>query len=127
MSRKVRNVAFALLGAAGLVLKRHYSGPYAGLVHSHAGNFSVSFAVYFVVSHSVPQGRFHRLLTAGLALAAVNLFEATNGFQVMANTYDPLDYLANTAGVALAFCIDQIPFSRPRTRIMSSCDSRSSR
>jgi hypothetical protein len=47
-------------------------------------------------------------VTAGLALAAVDLFEATDGFKVMSNVYDPADYLANTVGIALALMVDVV-------------------
>jgi hypothetical protein len=59
--------------------------------------------------------RFNRLIVAGLALLVVELFEATNGFGVMTNTYDPLDFLANAVGVALAVGADVVS-----TRIMES-------
>lgn len=113
-----RNVFFALLGAAGLVLKRHYSGPYRDMVHSYGGNVAVSFAVYFILSnvrlhfHS----RYDRLLTAAAALLVVELFEVTNGFGVMMNTYDPLDLLANGVGVAVALAVDVgMPVSAARS------------
>ena len=36
----------------------------------------------------------------------VEAFEATNGFGVMANTYDAVDFVANAAGVGVAVVID---------------------
>ena len=106
MSTKTRNVAFVLLGVIGLVLKGHYLGPQPELVRSYGGNISVSFAVYFMFTHVPLRLRFRKLMTAGLSLAAVDLFEATDGFQLMSNTYDPLDYVANAAGIGLALWID---------------------
>ena len=50
--------------------------------------------------------RLNRLIVAVIALLVVELFEATNGFGVMANTYDPFDFLANAIGVALAIGVD---------------------
>jgi hypothetical protein len=50
--------------------------------------------------------KYGRLVTACLALLVVELFEATDGFGVMTNVYDPVDYLANTLGIALAFSVD---------------------
>ena len=47
-------------------------------------------------------------MTAGLALAVVELFEATDGFKVMSNVYDPVDYTANAVGIALALLIDTV-------------------
>ena len=103
-----RGVFFALLGAAGLVLKRHYAGPHQNVVHSYGGNIAASFAVYFVVSnlrlhfHS----RYSRLLTAAAALLVVELFEVTDGFGVMTNVYDRVDLVANAGGVAFALAVD---------------------
>ena len=106
MRAKTRNVFFALLGAAGLVLKGHYSGPYQQAVHSYGGNIAASFAVYYVVALLPLPPRFGKLLTAGLALAVVELFEASNGFGVMTNVYDPVDFAANAVGIALALAAD---------------------
>jgi hypothetical protein len=103
---KARNVFFVLLGVAALMLKKHYTGPLQELVHSYGGNIAVSFAVYFIVFH-LP---FHlgpkRLFTAGLGLATVELFEALDGFGVMANVYDPADFAANGVGIVLALGVD---------------------
>jgi hypothetical protein len=52
--------------------------------------------------------RCRKLLTAGLALTVVELFEATNGFGVMTNVYDPVDFAANAVGVALALAVDSV-------------------
>ena len=122
MRAKVRNVLFVLVGATGLVLKRHYAGPLREAVRSYGGNIAASFAVYFVsnllVTLPATPPRFRKALTAGLALAIVELFEASNGFGVMMNTYDRFDFAANAAGVALALAVDTAtsPVSRPATR-----------
>jgi hypothetical protein len=102
----IRYISFDLLGVLGLVLKRNYQGPYYELVHSYAGNVTASFAVYFVVSIGSMQFKLKRLFIALIALLVVELFEATNGFGVMSNTYDPFDFLANAMGVALAIGVD---------------------
>ncbi len=103
---KARDILFVLLGVAGLVLKRQYSGPLEEVVHSYAGNFAVSFAVYFVVKYLPFRSESKGFLTAGLALGVVQLFEALDGFGVMTNVYDPVDFVANFAGVALALAVD---------------------
>ena len=103
-----RNVSFVLLGVAALVLKRHYSGPYVEIIHSYSGNVSASFAVYFVVRLLTSGWRYGRLVTAGIALLVVELFEATNGFGVMTNVYDPVDFVANAVGVGLALVLDTL-------------------
>ncbi len=102
---KTRNVFFVLLGVAVLILKRRYSGPFQEAVVSYAGNVCVSFAVYFILHLPFHVGA-RRLLTAGLALGVVELFEAFDGFGVMTNVYDPVDFVANAVGVALALAVD---------------------
>lgn len=103
-----RNVLFVLLGVMALVLKRHYTGPFVEIVYSYGGNVSASFAVYFVVRISILGWRFRRLVTAGIALLVVELFEATNGFGLMTNVYDRVDFVANMVGVGLALSIDAV-------------------
>jgi hypothetical protein len=104
--RKLRNVVFVLLGTAVLLLKRHYTGSGREAVQSYGGNLCVSFAVYFLLANLPFPARYRRALPATLALAIVELFEATNGFGIMANTYDPGDFLANALGIALALTVD---------------------
>lgn len=102
----VRNVALALAGAAVLVLAPAYHGPSRELLHGYAGNVAVSFALYFAAVNATSRYPRPRLLAALLTLLAVELFEITDGFGVMANTYDPIDLLANAAGVGLAVVVD---------------------
>jgi hypothetical protein len=113
-----RNVLFVLLGVAILVLKKHYSGPFAVMVHSYIGNVSVSFAVYFVVSIAAPKWKLGKLPTAGIALLAVELFEATDGFGVMSNVFDQIDFIANAVGVGLALAVETV-VDRIRARRLS--------
>lgn len=117
MTPKVRNVLFVLLGVAALVLKRHYSGPFVEMIHSYSGNVTVSFAVYFVVRISTSGWKYGRLVTAGIALLAVELFEATNGFGIMTNVYDPVDFVANAVGVVLALVFDTLVGQRWRNEL----------
>jgi hypothetical protein len=106
MRAKTRNLFFVLLGTAGLILKGHYSGPCQEAVHSYGGNIAASFAVYYMVTLLPLPLRFRKLLTAGLALAVVELFEALNGFGVMTNVYDQVDFAANAVGIALALAVN---------------------
>lgn len=108
MISKARNVFFILLGVATLVMKRHYSGPFVEIVYSYGGNTSASFAVYFMVGILISGRRYGKLVTAGIALLIVELFEATNGFGVMTNVYDPADFVANVFGVGLALGLDTL-------------------
>lgn len=105
---RVRNVLFVLLGVAALVMKRHYSGPFADIVHDYGGNTSASFAVYFMILNTTSERRGGKLLTAGIAMLIVGLFEATDGFGVMTNVYDPFDFVANALGIGLALGVDAL-------------------
>ena len=114
---KARYVFFVLVGVAALVLKSHYSGPFVEIVHSYGGNIAASFAVYFVVRISTSGWRYGRLVAAGIALLVVELFEATNGFGVMTNVYDPVDFVANAVGVVLAVVLDTLVGLRWRNKL----------
>lgn len=101
----------ALLGTAGLVLKSTYRGPLEEVVYAHGGNFTVSFALYFVAVTAASRIGLGRLTAAAATLIAVEAFEITNGFGVMTNTYDPADFVANAAGIGVAVVIDLISSS----------------
>lgn len=102
---RIRNVAMVLVGVAALLSKSWFRESIGSLAYAYLGNLSASFAVFFVVALAATPW-LHRLWIAAITLAIVEAFELTNGFGVMANVYDPLDYLANSLGVALAFCVD---------------------
>lgn len=102
-----RNLILVLIGVAGLLLKPH-RGPWQELVSSQGGNFAVSFALYFILLTAASRHGFGRHAAAVAALLAVEVFEVTDGFGVMSNTYDPLDLLANAAGVCTAFAVDLV-------------------
>lgn len=105
-SGKRRYVFFALLGVAGLILKARYGGPFSATVHDHGGNFAASFAAFFVAIIGVSSIGLGPRAAAVLALLAAELFEATDGFGLMSNVYDPGDYVANAAGVLVAVAVD---------------------
>lgn len=105
-SYTIRNTIFVLLGIAGLVLKSWFSDYLPDFVLNYAGNLCISFAVYFIVRLASAKMRFNRVIIAIIALLIVELFEATNGFGVMSNTYDRLDFLANALGITLAIVVD---------------------
>jgi hypothetical protein len=104
---KTRNVFFVLAGIAVFLLKRQYAGPLEETVHAYAGNLSISFALYFVFLNLKLHARIKRLVAASLAFAIVELFEAFNGFGIMVNTYDPIDFIVNAIGVVLAVSVDR--------------------
>jgi hypothetical protein len=103
-----RNVTCALLGAAALVLKHSYAGVGERVVLAYAGNFVVSFALYFAFLGAMLRFRYPRLLAAAVVFAVVTAFEVTNGFGVMANVYDPFDIAANAAGIGFAVLVDMV-------------------
>ncbi len=120
MLTEARNVFFVLIGVTALVLKGYYTGPWQDAVHSYGGNVAASFAVYFLASRLRFHSRAKRLVTAAIALGGVELFEATNGFGVMTNVYDPVDFAANAVGIGLALAIDTLT---PADRRASAQDS----
>ena len=105
--QKIRNVSFILLGVILLVLKQKYNGSNPEIIQSYLGNFSVSFAVYFIVQFNDHLWKTNKVITALIAIVVVNLFELTNGFGVMTNVYDKIDLLVNFAGVLLALVLDR--------------------
>jgi len=108
-----------LIGTIALLSKSWFRASIGDLAHAYLGNLAASFAVYFLVANAAPR-RLHRIWTAVVALAVVEVFELTNGFGVMTNVYDPIDYLANCLGIALAYCVDLVS-----TRMMQSNSPRS--
>ena len=106
-THKINSLLLILLGVLGLVLKKHYNGPYLEFVNSYLGNVSVSFAVYFLIGIIAKNWKFNKLITAAISLTIVELFEVTNGFGIMANIFDPIDLIANLVGVGLAFASDR--------------------
>ncbi|MFA4975028.1 MAG: hypothetical protein WC683_20680 [bacterium] len=104
---KAQCILFVLLGVGALVLKPAYHGPLEEPVYSYGGNVVVSFAVYFLAVFGSSDLGWGRLAAAGAALAAVEVFEITDGFfGVMSNTFDPYDLLANAAGIGVALAVD---------------------
>lgn len=114
-STRLRNVLLAVLGAVILVIKPAYTGPGEAAVHSYAGNVAVSFALYFAAVNATQRFRHPRLVAASWTLLAVEAFELLDGFGVMANVFDPVDLIANAAGIGLAVAVDALTAERRRT------------
>jgi hypothetical protein len=112
-----RDLLFIASGIAGLLLGSYYAGPGDVLVHSYAGNICVSFAVYFLAKRVTPSLHRPEILAAVLALGVVELFEVTDGFGIMKNTYDPLDLAANAVGVGAALLLDRVLKGRVHDRV----------
>lgn len=103
----VRNLLFALAAVVLFLLKKQYAGPFEELIHSYAGNVTVSFALYFVFLRlCMMSPRFGGLISAAVVLVCVESFELFDGFGVMSNTYDSFDVLANAIGVGIALSLD---------------------
>lgn len=112
---RLYDISLVLLGAVALVTKRHIN---VGIVQSYGGNIAASFSTFFLLKLPFVPTKFQTATAAALALLATELFEASNGFGFMSNTYDSADYLANALGVALAASVNtalQLA-SRPRKR-----------
>ncbi len=110
---RLYDLSLVLLGAVALVTKRHIN---VGIVQSYGGNIAASFSTFFLLKLPFVSTKFQAATAAVLALLATELFEASNGFGFMSNTYDSADYLANALGVALAVGVNtalQLA-SRPR-------------
>ncbi len=108
------NVLLVLVGVAALVLKPAYHGPLGQVVHDYGGNFAASFAVYFLSTILASRLGVGRLAAVAGAVVVVEAFELTDGFGVMANTYDPFDLLANAIGIVVALGVE-LATRRPRT------------
>jgi hypothetical protein len=106
MREQVRVVGFVLAGVAGLLVRDRYAGPLQDAVRSYGGNVAASFAMYFLATRLRRPEGWARVMAAGAALATVESFEAFDGFGVMSNTFDRWDFVANAAGVALAYGVD---------------------
>jgi hypothetical protein len=106
VAEKVRKVVLVLLGVAALALKHSLVEPSAGVIHCWGGNLAISFSCYFLAALSAAGLRHGQLVAAVGALLAVEAFEAADGFGVMSNVYDPIDFAANALGVGLGLAID---------------------
>jgi len=116
---RARDVLMVLAGVAGLLAKRWVAQTPGDLAQSYLGNLVVSFAVYFLVSIAAGN-RLNRFMIGIIALAVVEVFEWADGFKIMANVYDPFDYLANALGIALAYMVDVVSTRLIRANSRSS-------
>ncbi len=104
-------LALILLGVLLLLVKSWTAAWLPNILVRYTGNFSVSFAVYFLARLGILdwlKPRFQPWVSLAAALLVVESFELLNGYGLMANTYDPWDLLANALGVGLAFGLDRL-------------------
>ena len=94
----IRNTGLAVAGAVVLVLKPLYHGPLEDLVYAYAGNFAVSFALYFATVRGTSRYRHGHLLAALATLAADKAqFDEGSGItgivdEVVASVSDPAEH-----------------------------------
>jgi len=102
---KLRNLAGVALGVLGLLLCRHYTGPGAALLHAHGANLTFSFGAFYILKLTrlprVERGR----VCAAYALTGVCAQEIAQGLSLYPGVFDPLDFVANAAGIALAWTL----------------------
>ncbi|MDP2038925.1 MAG: hypothetical protein Q8L04_16205 [Ignavibacteria bacterium] len=82
------------------------SGLRADVENSCAGNFAVSFAVYFMLCFFTDKLKWNKIFTVFVTLFVVELFEITNGFSIIINTFDTYDIIVNILGVSEALGLD---------------------
>ena len=104
-SQKKSLVCIAI-GVVGLLFCRHYSGPAAGILHSHGANVAFSFGAYFIL-------RLFRLplierksINAAYTLVGVSAQEVAQALNLYPGTFDPFDFLANAVGICGAWVVD---------------------
>jgi hypothetical protein len=119
---RARDLVLVLLGVLGLVMKSQLARVGGPLVQDYGGNVAASFAVFFVLKLPVIRVRVRFATAAALALLVTELFEVTDGFGFMSNTYDPGDYLANAIGVGLALGVEAIILLGSRLRAGASAN-----
>ncbi|MFH0736794.1 MAG: hypothetical protein V1773_18335 [bacterium] len=103
---KVIKLVLIIIGVFGLILKRSYTGEYIDFVRSYLGNFSISFAIFFLVEIGSKKLKLNNYVLALLSLSILELFELTNGFGIMQNVYDPYDLVVNFIGVGFAVIVN---------------------
>lgn len=119
---RARDVLFVLVGVLGLVMKSQLARLGGPMVHDYGGNVAASFAAFFVLKLPVVRARVRLVTAAALALFATELFEVTDGFGFMSNTYDPGDYLANAIGISLGLGVEGIVLLVSRRRAPASAN-----
>ncbi|MBT4496158.1 MAG: hypothetical protein HOC74_00465 [Gemmatimonadetes bacterium] len=105
-NQKTRCLIGVAIGVAGLLFSRHYSGSGAELIHSHGANVTFSFGAYYMLRLCrLPRIEIRRV-NAAYALFGVSAQEAAQALGLYPGTFDPIDFAANTAGIAIAWAVD---------------------
>lgn len=112
---KIRNILYIAIGTGGLLFSRHYSGPMGDFFHCHGANVSISFALYYLSKSFRLPLNDNKLMNAAYAMVVVSAQEAPQGIGLYPGAYDPLDFLADAAGIGFALGAD---ISRSRKKIL---------
>lgn len=106
VNEKVWRIACIVVGVAGLLLSRHYTGYGADLLHAHGANVSFSFAAYFLLRFFNLPPRDSRSSAAVYAMVVVSAQELAQGYGYYPGVFDEWDLLFNAAGISLAVGLD---------------------
>ncbi|MFC1526105.1 hypothetical protein ACFL6X_04755 [Candidatus Latescibacterota bacterium] len=106
--QKVTCLIGVAVGVLGLLLCRHYAGPASDLIHSHGANVTFSFGAYFILKLCRLPLADRRPVCAAYALLGVSAQEVAQGLSLYPGIFDPLDFLANAAGIGAAWAVDLV-------------------
>jgi hypothetical protein len=104
---RMLRTACVLCGALVLGISGSYSGPGEILTRSYGSNVAFSFSAYFLVLLTRIRVLEFRWRATGVALAVATLSEILQGTRHLEGVFDPWDFAANAAGVALALITDR--------------------
>jgi len=99
--------ACVLCGALVLGIGGSYSGPGENLVRCYGSNIAFSFSAYFLIFLTRIRVLESRWRATGVAIAVVTLSEILQGAKLLDGVYDPWDFAANGAGVAMSLVADR--------------------
>lgn len=103
---KIHNLFYIIIGVGGLLFSRHYLGPLEEFFHNYGANIAFSFGAYFLIKFLKLPFREYKYITAIYTFGGVSIQEIAQSIELYPGTYDPLDFLANTAGIVIALCVD---------------------
>jgi len=103
---KVRDVLLVGVGIAGLLFSRFYAGEQQDLFHSFGANVAFSFGAYFFMKFFRLPPRNIPYASAAYTLLGVSAQEIAQATGLYPGWYDPLDFLFNGLGIALALGVD---------------------
>lgn len=102
------------VGLLHLVTGPHYSGPFPDFVNGYLIDIMLPFAFYFLLclyEHPLMQPWYVKsvlVFAVGFTVETAQYL----GYDLFGSTFDPLDYLAYTAGVLLAAAFESLVLAR---------------